>query len=241
MNAETNHVIALDPVAGTPTALCWHPRESLLAVSLLGTKLMCICLCCFCCCIKLLAGNSVALLPADSFSGHREWSAPTPLVSLASSCAGLMFHPSRSDVLLLWGAEWIASYDPHALSETNHQLIKQKFRRRCSGTTTCGNVSVCSKYSPLVFVGTGLLLCNRVIYAAAFCIGVCLSFLAFHFFCWSSCAFRHFLTVAFRLRRRALHHRHRAAVGAGAVGHGTSCQRKHVQVVEAARGNIFSL
>jgi hypothetical protein len=36
MNAETNHVIALDPVAGTPTALCWHPRESLLAVSLLG-------------------------------------------------------------------------------------------------------------------------------------------------------------------------------------------------------------
>ena len=38
INAETNHVIALDPVAGTPTALCWHPRESLLAVSLLGTK-----------------------------------------------------------------------------------------------------------------------------------------------------------------------------------------------------------
>jgi hypothetical protein len=64
-----------------------------------------------------------------------------------------MFHPSRPDVLLLWGAEWIASYDPHALSETNHQLIKQKFRRRSSGTTTCGNVSVCSKYSPLVFVG----------------------------------------------------------------------------------------
>ena len=38
INAETNHVIALDPVAGTPTALCWHPRESLLAVSLLGTN-----------------------------------------------------------------------------------------------------------------------------------------------------------------------------------------------------------
>jgi hypothetical protein len=104
--------------------------------------------------IRLRAGNSVALLPADSFSGHRGWSAPTPLVSLASSCAGLMFHPTRPDVLLLWGAEWIASYDPHALSETNHQLIKQKFRRRSSGTTTCGNVSVCSKYSPLVFVGT---------------------------------------------------------------------------------------
>jgi hypothetical protein len=64
-----------------------------------------------------------------------------------------MFHPSRPDVLLLWGAEWIASYDPHALSETNQQLIKQKFRRRSSGTTTCGNVSVCCKYSPLVFVG----------------------------------------------------------------------------------------
>ena len=69
-----------------------------------------------------------------------------------------MFHPSRPDVLLLWGAEWIASYDPHALSETNQQLIKQKFRRRSSGTTTCGNVSVCSKYSPLVFVGAVLLL-----------------------------------------------------------------------------------
>ncbi len=41
INAETNHVIALDPVAGTPTALCWHPRESLLAVSLLGTKIIC--------------------------------------------------------------------------------------------------------------------------------------------------------------------------------------------------------
>ena len=65
-----------------------------------------------------------------------------------------MFHPSRPDVLLLWGAEWIASYDPHAVSETNHKLIKQKFRRRAAGTTTCGNVSVCSKYSPLVFVGT---------------------------------------------------------------------------------------
>jgi hypothetical protein len=36
INAETNHVIALDPVAGIPIALCWHPRESLLAVSLLG-------------------------------------------------------------------------------------------------------------------------------------------------------------------------------------------------------------
>jgi hypothetical protein len=67
-----------------------------------------------------------------------------------------MFHPSRPDVLLLWGAEWIASYDPHAVSETNHKLIKQKFRRRAAGTTTCGNVSVCCKYSPLVFVGTVL-------------------------------------------------------------------------------------
>ncbi len=36
LNAETNHVIALDPVAGIHIALCWHPRESLLAVSLLG-------------------------------------------------------------------------------------------------------------------------------------------------------------------------------------------------------------
>jgi hypothetical protein len=36
INAETNHLIALDPVAGIPTSLCWHPRESLLAVSLLG-------------------------------------------------------------------------------------------------------------------------------------------------------------------------------------------------------------
>ena len=107
------------------------------------------------------------MLPADSFSGHREWSAPTPLVSLASSCAGLMFHPSRPDVLLLWGAEWIASYDPHALSETNQQLIKQKFRRRSSGTTTCGNVSVCSKYSPLVFVGAVPLLRIRAHNATA--------------------------------------------------------------------------
>lgn len=79
-----------------------------------------------------------------------------------------MFHPSRPDVLLLWGAEWIASYDPHALSETNHQLIKQKFRRRSSGTTTCGNVSVCSKYSPLVFVGTAPLLYAPAIYTATF-------------------------------------------------------------------------
>lgn len=37
INAETNHVIALDPVAGIPTALCWHPQESLVAVSILGT------------------------------------------------------------------------------------------------------------------------------------------------------------------------------------------------------------
>lgn len=51
INAETHHVIALDPVAGTPTALCWHPRESLLAVSLLGANARmrsCICLLLLC-------------------------------------------------------------------------------------------------------------------------------------------------------------------------------------------------